>query len=691
MNSINGEPEKALHYERLMDELPELIWFKDINGIYLACNNQFAAFFCVTKKQVIGHVDNEFISEELAVIFSASDRSILDMSKEGVNEKLALPVTQGNETILDCNKIPIISKTDGKMQGLLGIALNITQSKQAHQEKQISQLTAKIFDITQEGVMITDSEGYIIESNSAFTDITGYEHDEVLGKKTKLLKSGKHDDRFYKALWTSLKENGNWSGEIWDKRKDDVIYPAWENIFTITAPDGEITNFVALFADLTLLKKSQQKLDHMAYHDSLTDLPNRMLLQERLDQAIHYASRHHNHFTVVFIDLDNFKNINDSFGHHKGDELLQSVALNLLETVRQEDTVARIGGDEFVLLLEELADIEYVEIIAQKVLLALQQSISMDARSLNISASLGICLYPQDGSTVDELLRNADTAMYCAKNEGRNNYQFYNKGLNYNASMRNQLENDLHHALSNNELDLYFQPQIDLTSQKLIGVEALIRWQHPKLGQILPSNFIATAEKSGLIHPIGIWVLEKACCQAMQWLEKGVDIGRIAVNVSGLQLQRSDFVEQVQQALNNSGLPAAKLALEVAEEVIDEHIDLLEIQMQTLVDYGIALVIDNFGTGSSLSYLQHLPIYKLKIDKSFIRDIPIDAHDRAITRTAIALGNSLGIQVIAEGVENNEQEKYLLKEGCLEAQGTLYSRPVSAKELEQYFRSMPML
>jgi diguanylate cyclase (GGDEF)-like protein/PAS domain S-box-containing protein len=545
-------------------------------------------------------------------------------------------------------------------------------------------LSASVFENTAEGIFVTDADGNIIETNPAFTDITGYTRKEVIGCNPRIFQSGRHGRGFYQEMWQTLSESGRWRGEIWNRRKDGAIFPQWQNISAVHDNQRKITHYVSVFSDISQIKESQEKLDHLAYHDALTDLPNRLLLSERLEQAIRHAERHRSQLAVIFMDLDNFKHINDSLGHMQGDRLLQEVSTFLFNAVRQDDTVARVGGDEFVLVLEDVGEPEHVGVIAQKLLSSLDQPILLDGHEVNVTASLGICLYPRDGKDAGTLLRNADAAMYRAKEEGRNTYHFYTEELTRNAFERVLLENSLRQALDKDELTLYYQIQLDLHSNRIVGAEALIRWNHPQLGLVSPAKFITIAEDSGLIIPIGNWVLKEACAQTKRWLDRGIDIGRIAVNIAGAQIKRGGLIEGVTDALNAAGLPANRLELEVSEGFIMQQAESAIRQLHELRLLGVALAIDDFGTGySSLSYLKQLPIHKLKIDQSFVRDVPDDPNDTAISDAIIAMGRSLGLTVIAEGVEKPEQVTFLKMAGCQEAQGFLFSKPVPAEQFEK--------
>lgn len=583
----------------------------------------------------------------------------------------------------------LVKDDAGTATGMLVSLHDLTRSRRISERLRLSQ---SVFENTAEGIMVTDAEATVVEVNQAFNDIMGYSREEVIGGNPRLWKSGRQDDDFYRAMWKALQETGQWRGEIWNRRKDGTVFPEWQNISSVTDDAGNVTHYVSVFSDISQIKRSQEELDHLAHHDALTDLPNRLLLNERLAQAIKRADRHGTQLAVIFLDIDHFKLINDSFGHTVGDKLLQQVARYLQHTLRQEDTVSRLGGDEFVLLIEDVKTPDNLGDMVEKLFQAFRNPIDIDEKEMRITASLGISVYPRDGDDADTLLRNADAAMYRSKDEGRNTYQFYTEEFTRNAFERGLLLNSLRQAVEREELVLFYQPQVNLANGRFIGMEALLRWQHPELGMVSPATFIPLAEDSGIIHAIGEWVLLEACRQALAWLDRGIEFGRVAVNVSGPQIQRGSMVEVVEKVLAETGLPGTCLELEITEGFIMQEPERAISQLNALGELGIELAIDDFGTGySSLSYLKQLPIHKLKIDQSFVRDIPVDPNDMAIAEAVIALGSSLGLNVIAEGVETHEQAEFLKNAGCQEAQGYLYSRPVPAPELETVFADFGLL
>jgi diguanylate cyclase (GGDEF)-like protein/PAS domain S-box-containing protein len=568
----------------------------------------------------------------------------------------------------------------GDTDETIALVRDITEQRNVNERLQQA---AIVYDNTVEGIFVTDSEGTIVNANSAFTSITGYRIDEALGKSPEILNSGRHDPEFFESMWNRLDEKSHWQGEVWNRRKGGELFPAWLSINSILDPTGKLLNYVAVFSDISEIRQSQEELEHLAHHDVLTDLPNRLLFESRLDHAIHRARRRSQPLAVMFLDLDRFKIINDSLGHAAGDTLLHQVAARLLSTVREEDTVARMGGDEFTFLLEEVSSRGAAK-IAENCIRTLKQPFELGDREIYLSGSVGISLYPEDGEDVDTLVRNADAAMYKAKSFGCDNYQFYTNELTINASEQLSLETQLRRALERNEFRLLYQPQVELSSGRIIGVEALLRWENPEYGLVTPDRFILLLEESGLIVPVGEWVLETACKQARTWLDMGWSDCRMAVNIAGEQITRSDIVGLVHKILDHARLSPNRLELEMTETFAMSDPENTIGIFQELRDSGVRIAIDDFGTGySSLAYLKRLPIDRLKIDRSFINDIPGDPDDEAITRAIIALGQSLRLDVIAEGVETAEMVEFLVSNGCLSGQGFFFEKPLAADAIQE--------
>lgn len=563
----------------------------------------------------------------------------------------------------------------------IGTVIDITQLKLAT-DKLIHATT--VLNQTGEGVMVADTEGNLVDVNPAFERITGYLRDEVIGRNPRFLKSGRHEPRYYRKMWRSILRHGHWRGEVWSRRKNGELFAELLRINTIKDSNGKVTGYVGISSDITERKNSEERLNFLAYHDTLTGLPNRILLNERLEQSLLRAQRRQEKLAVIFIDLDHFKKVNDSLGHLAGDELLIQMGERLPQPLRAFDLVARISGDEFAVVMEDIGHIDNVINVVEKLMVVFEIPFWVASTQVNMTASLGISIYPQDGTTAEELLRNADSAMYQSKDLGRSTYNFYTSELTEKATEHLFLDNALRGALDREEFSLVYQPQVKLATAKIIGLEVLLRWHHDELGPMSPSKFIPIAETSGQIREIGAWVLETSCRQAVRWLDKGLKFGRIAVNVSGVQFRTGDFVTIVKSILERTRMPPQMLELEVTESFVMEHKSSVVGQLMELQALGIEIAIDDFGTGySSLSYLKRLPVNKLKIDKTFIDEVPDNANDVAITEAVIVMSRAIGLGSLAEGIETEEQNQALIAKGCQFGQGYLFSRPLPAELVEK--------
>lgn len=542
---------------------------------------------------------------------------------------------------------------------------------------------AVVFDCTREGVLVSDHNGVIVHVNPALVKITGYAPEEVLGQRPNMFKSGHHGPEFYQAVFESLEKNGEWHGEIWNRRKSGEIYPQWQTIRAVRDNKDQITHYVAVFSDISAIKNTQSELMRLAHHDPLTDLPNRLLFTDRAEQALAYAQRHKSGCALLMIDLDHFKIINDSMGHNVGDLLLKAVGERLTAVFGKGFTVARLGGDEFAVLVENCTQVAQAAGFAQQVLEVMKGAFIIETHQLFISASVGISLYPNDALNAEQLLRNADSALFKAKSAGREGYALYTEELTAHAQYRIEVASDLRRALEQQELRVYFQPVHDLTTSRMVGVEALVRWQHPQRGLVAPGEFIPIAERTGLIAEIDAWVLEQACWQMCQWQAAGVDLSFVAVNISSRLFARPELYQLVSTVLADTGLNPALLELEVTESAVMDNSEVALEQMHRLRELGLRLAIDDFGTGfSSLLRLKRLPVQKLKIDQGFVAGLPGDDDDVAIVRAVIALAQSMGMQVHAEGIEYVEQAQFLLDHHCDLGQGYWFGRPMPARELD---------
>lgn len=572
---------------------------------------------------------------------------------------------------------------------MLGTIQDITEYRLAQQHQRISAVAFQ----SQEGMVITDVAGTILQINKAYTSITGYTAEEVIGKNPRILQSGRQDASFYKEMWGAILNKGFWEGEIWNKRKNGEIFPEHLIITAVKNEHGKTTNYVGNLTDITLSREAVDEIKHLAYYDVLTRLPNRRLLLDRLKQALAASERSGRQGALLFIDLDDFKTLNDTLGHDIGDLLLQQVAHRLESCVREGDNVARLGGDEFVVMLENISEqtleaATQTETIANKILHTLNQPYQLAAHEYRNTPSIGVTLFGNNYQSVEDLLKQADIAMYQAKKAGRNTMRFFDQQMQVNINERAALEKELNSALVNRQFQLYYQIQVD-SKRRAVGAEALIRWEHPERGLVSPNQFIPLAEETGLILPIGKWVLESACAQLKAWQQN--DLARhltLSVNVSAKQFHEASFVSEVQAAVQLLGINPELLKLEPTESILLENIEEAIVTMNELKAIGVRFALDDFGTGfSSLQYLKKLPLNQLKIDQTFVRDLASDSSDQAIVRTIIAMAQSLNLEVIAEGVETEEQQQILQHNGCNHYQGYLFGRPMPIEEFEGSLRN----
>jgi diguanylate cyclase (GGDEF)-like protein/PAS domain S-box-containing protein len=565
-----------------------------------------------------------------------------------------------------------------RLMGFMGVA----EQARRDQDMQRLRLAAAVFDTTLEGVLVTDATGVIVHVNRAFSEITGYQQDEVLGLRPSKLKSGRHGPEFYERMFETIHSAGQWSGEIWNRRKSGEIYPQWQSIRPIRDEHGEVTQFVAVFSDISSIKHSERELAHLAHYDPLTGLPNRLLFTDRTEQAHTHARRGKSSLALLLVDLDHFKHINESLGHNAGDEVLKAAAERLQNRLEKGVTLARLGGDEFAILLENAQQVAQSAELAQSILDRLREPFQVSGQSLFLTASVGISIYPHDAHTAQQLLRNADAALSQAKHQGRESYAMYTAELTAHAQRRIELAAELRQAVEQNELRVFYQPIHNLHSRCIEGVEALVRWQHPQRGMVSPGEFIPIAEQSGLIADIDNWVLTEACRQMRAWLAKGVSVSFVAVNVSSRLFGRGDLDGRVAKVLAETGLAPEFLELEVTESAIMDDPDQAIEQMHRLRGLGLKLSIDDFGTGySSLLRLKRMPVQKLKIDQGFVAGLPDDDDDIAIVNAIIALARAMGMRVLAEGIEQAHQAEFLFKHNCELGQGFWFARPMPAEQI----------
>lgn len=668
----------ALRHQALMKTSFDGIHVMDDKGNVLEANNAFCKMLGYTQKEImrlnVADWDMQWSAEELQVAFKDF------VGKSGLIETV--------HRCKDGSLINVeISVSGVNLDGhnyFFGASRDITERKRTEKELLIA---ATAFE-AQEGIVVTDSDNVILRVNKSFTRLTGYTAEDAIGQTPRLLHSGMQDADFYKQMWQDLTRNQSWHGEVWNRRKNGEIYPEWLNISAVLNSEGQVTNYIGSFIDITERKAAEERVEHLAFYDHLTDMPNRRLFLDRL-QHTQAASVRHNHYSaVLFIDLDNFKVLNDTRGHSVGDLFLMEVANRLDMLVRTGDTVARLGGDEFIILLEKLSEARLqaasqAEIVCEKILAAFNQPFLLNEYEYHSSASIGICLFRGYEASVDELLKRADTAMYQAKNEGRNTMRFYDPAMQADLQARTSLVDDLRIALKKNQFRLYYQMQVDHTGV-IVGAETLIRWQHPERGLLPPVEFISLAEDTGLITLIGQWVLDTACAQLKNW---GSDPRmcnlRLAVNVSARQFHQEDFVDQISQTINSHAIKPGMLKLELTESLVLDNIEETILKMHALKKAGVIFSMDDFGTGySSLSNLTKLPLDQLKIDQDFVRHMDVNNSDSVIVQTIIGMAHNLGMEVIAEGVETEIQRDSLKQMGCLFYQGYLYSKPLPLDEFE---------
>ncbi|MBF0273211.1 MAG: EAL domain-containing protein [Magnetococcales bacterium] len=668
-------------------------------------------------RRIAGHSEETDINGALATFLAITHPEDRDKVEQAIRKALSdhLPfefdhrVTRPDGQVRWIHEMgEVVKDPNGKTLRVVGTMHDLTEQREAETRLKIAAtvfegameeaearmlLTTKVFENAVEGVMVTDRKGVIHSINPAFSVITGYESEEALGKTPGILRSGIHDETFYSAIWNDiLGEVGAWRGEIWNRRKNGEAHPVWETITTIRDRNNAIIHFVAVFQDLTAIKRSEEALLFRTYHDSLTGLPNRALFQDRLRQAIGQAGRTDDKVLVLIFDLDLFKNVNNSLGHTVGDRILKGVADRLRHFVREGDTVSRLGGDTFGFILREIRSSQDVGVVVRKLADALSKPFYVDDQELFVSASMGVTLYPDDGEDADLLIRNADMAVSRAKLAGRDTCHYYAPAMGAEAERRLLLEHDLRQGLERDEFLLFYQPKVELRTGRITGMEALVRWRHPRDGMVSPVEFIPVAEESGLILPLGARILKMACLQTRKWHDAGFAELKVAVNLSIRQFRQADLLKEVQTALEESGLHPNALELEVTETLMMENLDDIVAILTRLKAMGPSVAVDDFGVGhSSLTYLKKLPIDVLKIDQSFVRDLTLDSDDAAIVTAILALGRSLRLKVVAEGVETPDQLAFLRREGCDQFQGYLFSRPLETEAFTRLLQEAPRL
>lgn len=663
-------------FRDLIWSAPDALIIIDDKGRILLANEQSEQLFGYSEAELQGQLVEKLLPKRYASthVFQRDDYFKNHSNpKRGKGLEFIGCRQDGSEFPIEVSLSPLETK-----KGIIVSAAIRDISERKRVEQQL-RLWAELFKNSGEAILVTDAAGVILTVNDAFVHMTGYLLTEVVGKNPNVLKSGRHTRAFFQTMWAALHEAGYWHGEIWDKRKNGEIYPKWSTISRIKDAQGVTTHYIATYLDITERKVAEDRIRFLAHYDSLTGLPNRELLQDRMNIALANAKRQQEKLAVLFIDLDRFKLVNDSLGHQAGDKLLRKTAECITGCLRDSDTICRMGGDEFVIIMPNVSEVSAVAALAQRIRKSLKQPICINDMELRITASIGISVYPEDGLDQDTLIKNADAAMYYCKDNGRNGYHFFTEDLNRIASERLLLESSLQRALERDEFLLYYQPQVDIVRNEVIGVEALIRWQQTDGELASPAKFIPVAEDTGLIISIGDWVLQEVCRQCSAWDAQGLPPLAVSVNISTVQFHQPDFVEKTSQAVKHYGVEPSRLEIEITEGVVMKDAVAAIAEMHKLKLKGFRLSIDDFGTGySSLNYLSRFPIDKLKIDQTFVRSMMVSQTDMKIVESIITLGKNLNLRIIAEGVETYEELIALQERDCEEIQGYYFAKPMPA-------------
>ena len=663
------------NFVAVLQTVPDLMFELDESGKYVNVWGAREDLLHTPKSELIGRSVADVLPKEAAQHVLGAIR---DVARHGASSgrEIFLPLPRG----LHCFELSVSRKKNpsDRPDSYIFLARDVTANKEAAEELRIAAATFE----SQEAILITDADKQILRVNTAFEEITGYSAEEAIGKDLSFLDSDHDDETYHEAMWLEVLQTGKWVGEVWGRRKDGERYPKNMTVTAVYGDNGNVTNYVSVFTDIAQRKQSEEEIHRLAFYDPLTQLPNRRLLIDRLQQAMAKSLRNGRYGALLFLDLDHFKVINDTKGHAIGDLLLIEVARRLKTCSRNVDTVARLSGDEFVLVLEELSEepgdaATQAELVAEKIMAELSQAYTLGDYLCYTTPSIGIALFLGHQDDLDVLFRNADVAMYQAKTAGRNAIRFFDPQMQMALEARTALEADLRQALARRELSLYYQIQVDSQNRPL-GAEVLLRWEHPTRGLVLPDQFIPLAEETGLIVPIGLWVLEAACAQINEWQRDAATKElSIAVNVSAKQLHQPDFADQAQRVLRETAVDASLLKLELTESVVLKNFEETAGLMERLKSLGVRFSLDDFGTGqSSLSYLKKLPLDQIKIDRSFVRDIISDPNDATIVNTIIAMSKAMELDVIAEGVETEAQRTFLDHHGCRKFQGYLFGKPV---------------
>jgi len=677
--------EKLTASERLKRQIlhtvPDLVWLKDVSGRYLMCNTEFERLFGVKESELIGKTDYDFFDRELASFFRKNDMMVVHADTPLSNEESLSYAEDGHLGLFETIKSPF-KNAENKTVGILGIARDITDRKYAEEQLLLS---ASVFNNTREGILILDTDNQIIDANPASYQLTGYSKAELMGKKPSFMNAAKQKNETNTEMWQIIADTGYWQGDIWNQKKNGEVYAQRLSIATIKDKSEKITHYVSVFSDITYIKEHEAELQKIAHNDALTGLPNRLLLRDRMFQAFAQTSRHDKSIAVCYLDLDGFKEVNDQYGHKAGDLVLIEIAKRLQFVIRTGDTVSRLGGDEFVLLMLDIESTEQLKKIIQRIIDDIAIPIDLPEASVSVSVSVGITLYPDDKNEADILLRHADKAMYEAKQAGKNCYAFFDPKLEKELTETQLFYREIELAITNNQFRLHYQPKINMRTGEIIGVEALLRWQHPTKGLLAPFAFLPTIENHPLIVKLGNWVIKEALTQLQLWQEKGLLIG-VSVNLAARQLQQHDFITNLKELLNDFNSEfATRLEFEILETAALDNLDTVNKILKECEQLNIKVSLDDFGTGySSLTYLKHLSVQVIKIDQSFIRDILIDPSDMTIVEGILQLSKAFHRTPIAEGVETEKHGSLLLMLGCELGQGYAIARPMPANEVPNW-------
>jgi len=676
-------------FNGFLDKTSDLVYFKSREGRIQFCTQSMADLFGYANwRDMVGRLDSELFPESTSSIYEKEEAYVFASGKPLLNELNRYTTQSGEPGYVQTSRWPLFN-AQGEVESIFGIGRDVTQARQAQDNLQ---LAANVFTHAREGIVIADAQGLIVDVNAAFCRITGYSLDEVRGRNPSVLSSGLQSAAFYKSMWRAIQTEGYWSGEIWNRHKNGQVFAEILTISAVRGDDQQIKNYVALFTDITQIKEHQKQLEHIAHYDQLTDLPNRLLFADRLSQAMHACERRKRSLSVIYLDLDGFKAVNDTFGHDAGDTLLVTLSQRMKSALREGDSLARFGGDEFVAVLVDLEHPQDCLPVLERLLQAACTPVQMEYKGapveLSVSASIGATSYPQDAADADQLMRHADQAMYMAKQAGKNRYHLFD--VEQDSAMKSAHRNveEIGEALARREFVLHYQPKVDMHTGQVVGAEALIRWHHPERGLLLPAHFLPHIEDHAFSVELGEWVINTALEQMSQWRNDGLDVS-ISVNVGAQQLQQDDFVDKLMSILRqHPQVPHDRLELEILESSALADITVVAKLLTACRERDVRFALDDFGTGySSLTYLKHLPAQTLKIDQSFVRDMVSDPEDMAIVNGVIGLAKAFGRHVIAEGVETAEQRDMLLQLGCRLMQGYGIARPMPAHALPDWIRA----